>query len=196
MGALLDAGKLSANGAVIAEPGDGGVIVGHRGMCFVQLTTLGRAAHASMPENGVNAVEAMVDVLQACRTLRLSHTAHPLLGSPTVAVGTTISGGERPNVVPDACAATLDVRTVPDMSRDSVVAGIRAHLERCGIAEERQPDVEVRVWGEPGVTDPAAEIALVTAQAFAREFGYDPESGPGRQRRTAGGSQAVPRFLL
>src|SRR5581483_1107154 len=57
-GALVEGG-LTADAAIVAEPGDGGVVVAHRGMCFLQLTTRGRSTHASMPHRGVNAIELM-----------------------------------------------------------------------------------------------------------------------------------------
>src|SRR5207253_9533659 len=136
-GALIGAGKIVADGVVIAEPSEGGIVLGHRGMCFVRLTTHGRSAHASVPENGVNAVEAMVDALVACRSLELRHTPHPLLGSPSVAIGTTIHGGEKTNVVPDTCRATLDIRHVPGMTREAIVEDLQSHFERSGLVGER-----------------------------------------------------------
>jgi succinyl-diaminopimelate desuccinylase len=173
-GALLEAGKIQGDAALIAEPSEGGVIVAHRGMCFVQLTTHGRSAHASVPANGINAVEAMVDVLTACRTLRLSHTPHFLLGSPSAAIGTTIRGGEKTNVIPDHCQATLDIRHVPGMSQDCVVSDLEQHFRECGLEGHRFPDIEIVLWGGSGETSPEAEIIRLAAQAHEREFGEEP----------------------
>jgi acetylornithine deacetylase/succinyl-diaminopimelate desuccinylase len=170
-GALIDAGKIVADGVVIAEPSEGGIVLGHRGMCFVELTTHGRSAHASVPENGVSAVEAMVDALVACRSLELRHMPHPLLGSPSVAIGTTIHGGEKTNVVPALCRATLDIRHVPGMTRGAIVEDLERHFERSGLVGERRPDVEVVVWGESGVTEPDEEVIRVAVAAHKREFG-------------------------
>jgi succinyl-diaminopimelate desuccinylase len=169
-GALLDAGKVMGDAALIAEPSEAGVILAHRGMCFVQLTTRGRSAHASVPSNGINAVEAMVDVLTACRTLSLSHTPHPLLGSPSVAIGTTIRGGEKTNVIPDQCEATLDIRHVPGMTRDGVLADLDRHFRSCGLEGHRFPHIEIALWGGSGETPPDAEIIRLAAQAHEREF--------------------------
>ena len=48
--------------------------------------------------------------------------AHPVLGGPTIAIGTTIAGGHKVNVVPDLCEATLDVRMVPGMTAAGVLS--------------------------------------------------------------------------
>jgi acetylornithine deacetylase/succinyl-diaminopimelate desuccinylase family protein len=168
-GALVERG-LSGDGVVIAEPGDGGIVLAHRGMCFVRLTTRGESGHASMPAEAVNAVDAMVDVLQACRTVQLRSEPHQLLEPPTIAIGTTISGGEQYNVIPDVCQATLDIRTVPGMTEESVLEDLRSHFARAGL----EPEVETIVWGQPGETSPESEIVKVAAQAFEREFGHAP----------------------
>jgi acetylornithine deacetylase/succinyl-diaminopimelate desuccinylase-like protein len=174
-GALLASGKIAADAVVIAEPSDQAVVVAHRGMCFVEITTKGRATHASLPSEGVNAVELMVDVLTACRSLELRHRRHPLLGSPTVASGTTISGGETINVIPETCRATLDVRKVPGMTNEGVLREITEHLERFGF---RTPDhfvLDLLRSGEPGETEPSADIVQTAVRAFEREFGRKPD---------------------
>jgi acetylornithine deacetylase/succinyl-diaminopimelate desuccinylase family protein len=173
-GAVLATGKIHADAAVVVEPSEGGVSVAHRGMCFIQLTTHGKSAHASVPANGVNAVESMVEVLRMCRAIKLRHTSHTILGSPTIAIGTTICGGEKANVIPDRCSATLDVRHVPGMTSDGVLEDLRGHFATCGLPEHQHPDVDVTLWGESAETPPDAEIVRVAADAHRNEFGTLP----------------------
>jgi len=111
-------------------------VVGHRGALQMAVTTHGRAAHASTPMLGVNAVEGMSRVLLAltdgadelCALLN-RQLNDSLVGPATIAVGTTIVGGgvesvSRPggaprvirggvNSIPDWCESTLDVRFPP-----------------------------------------------------------------------------------
>jgi len=118
-GAADIADKIGPVGAmIIAEPTSGRVAIGHKGVLWLRLVTNGKAAHGSMPQNGVNAVELMVDAIGALRTLAFEVTPHPLLGSPTKNVG-TILGGSATNIVPDRCECTLDVRLVPGLSADA-----------------------------------------------------------------------------
>jgi succinyl-diaminopimelate desuccinylase len=172
VGALIDGGKIAGDGVIVAEPGDGGICLAHRGMCFVEITVRGRSTHASMPQNGINAVERMTDVLHALRDTALSYDAHPLLGGPTFSLGTTIQGGTKINVVPDLCRATVDVRKVPGMTDDTVLQDFRVHLEKAGL-----DDVEFRIVssGEAAETAPDAEIVRVARAAYEREFGHEPE---------------------
>jgi succinyl-diaminopimelate desuccinylase len=171
VGALIDRGRIHGDGVIVAEPSDGGICLAHRGMCFVELTTRGRSTHASMPQNGINAVERMSDVLQTLRDVPFTHDAHPLLGGPTFALGTTIRGGSKINVIPDMCSATVDVRKVPGMTDDTVLADLRAHLETAG-----KSDVKLMIIssGEAAETTADAEIVRVASAAYRREFGSEP----------------------
>jgi acetylornithine deacetylase/succinyl-diaminopimelate desuccinylase family protein len=173
-GVLAHQGLVKGDGAVVVEPGDGGIITAHRGLCFVELTTHGRSAHASQPHEGVNAVQIMVDVLTSMRSLKLSHTPHAIFGGPSVVPGTTIHGGQKVNVIPDTCGAMMDIRTVPGMSRETVAREIADHAAACGI-DPAALSVQVANWGEPGETADDARIVGVCADAFRQEFGHTPE---------------------
>lgn len=173
-GVLARQGLVTGDGAVVVEPGDGGIVTAHRGLCFVELTAHGRSTHATTPEQGVNAVQVMVDVLVAMRSLRLTHQPHAAFGGPSVVPGTMIHGGQKANVIPDTCTANMDIRTVPGMSRDAVQREIAEHAVACGIPADAL-SVRVANWGEPGETDRDARIVGVCADAFEEEFGHVPE---------------------
>jgi succinyl-diaminopimelate desuccinylase len=170
-GALVEAGKVEADGVVIGEPSDGSVVVAHRGACFMRLRTHGRAGHASMPDNAANAVELMLDALTAIRRLELVHVRHPYLHGPTTAVGTTISGGRKVNIVPDYCEATLDIRMVPGMTPESILDQLQDALARQGLRAPEQYELDIVMSGEVGITDPDSELVAIAAEALELELG-------------------------
>ena len=65
--------------AVICEPSHRTVVVGQRGRAELVVQVQGSPAHSSRPDLGVNAVEAMADVLRAARTIELP--SHPQVGA-------------------------------------------------------------------------------------------------------------------
>ncbi len=89
------------------------------GRAVVKITSIGRQAHGSTPERGVNAVYRMARLVTRIETLQLVHDVHPQLGAPTLNLG-EIHGGAAPNIVPGECVAYLDIRTVPGMTRQQV----------------------------------------------------------------------------
>jgi acetylornithine deacetylase/succinyl-diaminopimelate desuccinylase-like protein len=77
-------------------------------------------------------------------------------------------------LLPHEAIAKVDVRLVPRMDPDDVVAAIRRHLDSNGF-----PEVEVRAmasypWSKSSINDPI-NVALVGAY---REFGCEPEVWP------------------
>lgn len=127
--AWVDAGGLQGVGAiVIGEPSNLEVYIAEKGACWVEITTFGKTAHGAMPDLGINAVMHMTAALQALTHLSLPFQPHPLLDKPTMSVG-TIVGGQKTNVVPDRCRATIDMRTLPGMRHEDVVGKIRQTLD-------------------------------------------------------------------
>ena len=126
--ALTREGALGRVGAVlVAEPTTNQPCVAHKGVVWLDAVTEGRTAHGSMPELGHNAVLAMARALANVDSGALRSTTHPLLGEATLNVG-TMSGGININSVPDRATAGLDVRTVPGLGADDVVAQLAALL--------------------------------------------------------------------
>jgi glutamate carboxypeptidase len=86
---------------------DGALKVGRRGSTRVRLAVTGRAAHAGLdPEDGVSAVDELVDQLMRVREI----TADPGLPGPVLCNVGTISGGARANVVPAHAEAEIGLR--------------------------------------------------------------------------------------
>jgi succinyl-diaminopimelate desuccinylase len=166
--AWVQAGGLQGVGAiVIGEPTDLDVYIAEKGACWLEVTTFGKTAHGAMPELGVNAVMHMAAALHAVTRLSLPFPPHPLLDKPTMSVG-TIVGGNKTNVVPDRCTATIDTRTLPGMRHEDVVQEIRRTLD--GL-REAIPNFayELRVIADraPVASDPRAPIVETALSVLA-----------------------------
>jgi succinyl-diaminopimelate desuccinylase len=112
--------------AIVGEATRLKVVTAHKGSLWLQLKTQGRSAHGSSPELGHNAVHAMakvVDLLETEYAAALLRRRHPLLGCPTVSVG-SIRGGTQANIVPDSCVISVDRRTLPG----ETVAGVEREV--------------------------------------------------------------------
>jgi putative selenium metabolism hydrolase len=111
--------------AVICEATGRRVAIGQRGRAELIVEVTGRPTHSSRPELGVNAVEAMADVLAAARAIELPE--HPALGR-AILVPTDIASRPFPalSVVPDLCTVTFDRRTLPGETEADVVEPLRA----------------------------------------------------------------------
>lgn len=119
---------------VVAEPTSLDVVTAHKGVIRWQCHTTGRAAHGSCPARGNNAIYSMGRVITAfqqyAETLQEA-APHPLLGSPSINLG-TIKGGTCVNVVPDRCTIELDRRLLPheapQAARAAAIGWLTEHL--------------------------------------------------------------------
>ena len=110
---LADRKLLGRAGAiVVAEPTANYPYVGHKGLAWFEVETRGVTAHGSMPEVGDNAIVKMAKVIGDLEHFHFPVESHPVMGKPTLNVG-TIRGGLNTNSVPDEARITLDTRTVP-----------------------------------------------------------------------------------
>jgi succinyl-diaminopimelate desuccinylase len=151
---LVETGALGHAGAVlVAEPTGGVPHLGHKGVLWVRATAEGVAAHGSSPQLGRNAIVPLARAVGAIADVSLDAVPHPLLGAPTLSIG-TIGGGTIVNVVPDRAEAGIDIRTVPGMSAAAV-------LER--LATAAGPEVALDPWVDlaPVVTDAGAPFAAL-----------------------------------
>lgn len=121
--------------AIVGEPTRLQVVTAHKGDLWLQFETRGKSAHGSRPDLGSNAVHAMARVVEFLETTyarSLRRRRHPLLGSPTVSVG-SIRGGTQPNIVPAQCLISVDRRTIPGETEKKVRAEIKSLLREEGL---------------------------------------------------------------
>ncbi|MGV3772970.1 MAG: M20 family metallopeptidase [Verrucomicrobiales bacterium] len=121
--------------AIVGEPTELKAITAHKGDLWLQIETSGKAAHGAKPHLGVNAVHEMAQVVVLLETVyaeELGKRSHPVLGSPTVNVG-SIQGGTQPNIVPAHCVISIDRRTIPGETERSVTQEISRLLKEHGL---------------------------------------------------------------
>jgi succinyl-diaminopimelate desuccinylase len=166
---LVESGAIDkVSGVVIGEPSDLSVYIAEKGAFWVEVSTRGKTAHGAMPDLGVNAILQMNRVLTRLKRLRFEYRKHPLLGKPTLNIG-TIGGGVKTNVVPDGCKITVDIRTVPGQSHRAILKQVTDILKEI---QSSHPDFqgEVKMLSdrpplETPPQDPLVKAALQASRA-------------------------------
>ena len=124
-------GGLVADLAVVCEPTGLTVMPAHKGFVWVTASFRGRAAHGSLPSEGVDAIRhaaLFIAALDRYTEALSSRVPHPLLGYGSVHIG-TIAGGTAPSVYPDQCEVQVECRTMPGTSADTVRADLESVLD-------------------------------------------------------------------
>lgn len=120
---------------VVGEQTFNRVATAHKGVMRATVTTRGHSVHATNPDRGVNAINAMAHVLLALEAYHeaLSERVHPLVGVPTCNVG-VIQGGSTANAVADQCVIRLDRRMIPGENPEDVQRELEAVIQSATIA--------------------------------------------------------------
>lgn len=167
---LVENGIVKPEVAIVGEPTSLRVVRAQRGVCWFRVTTIGRAGHGSAPERAINAVRHMAEIISHLEET-LPDIVHPVVGGPSIGVG-TIHGGHAVNIVPASCVAEIDRRSVPPETRDSVIASVEAAVE---LARQRFPEIDARVelprYGDPFDVDESSEIVQQTLAAVEESTG-------------------------
>lgn len=173
-GHLVGKGIVAPNAVIVGEPTSLRLVTAQRGACWITLTTRGVAAHGSAPERGVNAILHMAEIVRHLSET-LPDVSHPILGAPSVNVG-TIAGGSKVNMVAASCTVEIDRRTVPGEDPEDVVAGIRRAVE---VARRRFPEIDARAeiafYGRPFEIGQDARIVREVREALTEANGYPAE---------------------
>lgn len=181
LGSITEAQRLSGEGlgVIIGEPTDLELHLAHKGVLRLEITTRGKAAHASIPHEGVNAISGAARILESLDALgfHLSRRHHPLVGHSSLVV-TTIQGGTAPNVVPDHCQIVIDRRLIPGEDLDGAQQEIEAMLQGLELSDPA-PRVEsnMRTAVPPSQTAQDDPFVLAIHGAGLRALGRELKIG-------------------
>lgn len=110
------------DGAVVCEGSNMVVQLGNKGLEWIEVIIEGKKTHAGASEKGINAIQMaarFVDYIYDKYTPVLKSRRHPILGDPTINIG-TINGGDQPSTVAGECRIKLDRRCVPGETIEQV----------------------------------------------------------------------------
>ena len=164
------------------------VCLGHRGVYWFEVATIGRIAHGSMPFLGVSAISKMADFLSVIeRELKpaLSHRITAMPVEPLEARQASINinsiaggqpgGGMQTPCVADRCEAIFDRRFLIEEPLDQVRSEIRAILRRLA---QHDPDFQYEIRDlmtvPPIQTDPACALVNAMSGAVRDVLGTEP----------------------
>lgn len=133
---LIEEEGIRPDWVILGEPSNLHISRGHRGRIELCVTVKGRAAHASMPQYGDNAVYSAARLIFALDLLAASLPEDPFLGKGTLAVTQIYNTGGSRNVIPDSCTLIIDRRLTLGETETKALAEIQGIVIREGVRAE------------------------------------------------------------
>ena len=110
------------DGGIAGEPTSLRIVTASKGCVRWHIDVLGRAAHSSAPERGVDAIVGAMDLLahfHAELLPRVTSRRHPLAGAAALTC-TMVQGGQGVNTIAERCRLSFDRRVLPGESSRAV----------------------------------------------------------------------------
>ena len=139
MRVLVEEEGIQPDYVVLGEPSNLQVKVGHRGRVEMQVRVRGKAAHASSPDLGSNAIHNAARLIFGLELLAPRLASDPFLGQGTLAVTQIESVAASRNAVPDCCTFCVDRRLTLGESERKALAEVQNIVK----TEEVDADVEM-----------------------------------------------------
>ncbi|KRM96774.1 succinyl-diaminopimelate desuccinylase [Liquorilactobacillus aquaticus DSM 21051] len=113
---------------IVGEPTSGQIIYAHSGSLNYQIKCYGRSAHSSRPAQGVNAINGLVQYINAEETLFDDAPSDPFLGRVQHSV-TVIKGGQQVNSIPSYAELYGNIRPTKKYNNDQVIERIQNKIK-------------------------------------------------------------------
>jgi acetylornithine deacetylase len=155
---------------IVGEPTSMQVIDANKRIDAYRTRVIGREAHSSMPDLGVNAIAAaaaMIGELERLGAEIATRQNDPRFEPPcsTITVG-TIKGGTAPNIVPKHCEFHWQVRSLPSAPPAEVPRDLEAFVKTALLPRMRQLNQETAIHTEMQGSVPAF-VATPGSEAVA-----------------------------
>lgn len=134
---LREQGIVKPDILLLGAPTDNSLITTERGVLWVEVTTIGRPAHAGQPEDGDNAILRMIRIINRLDSEMSSRLSQRIDGDlrSTINIG-KLQGGKNTNVVPSQCVAQIDRRILPSETVDQALTEIVSLIDLAGEPDE------------------------------------------------------------
>ncbi|RMD97946.1 MAG: ArgE/DapE family deacylase [Calditrichaeota bacterium] len=164
--------------AIVTEPTQLQICLAHKGFVWLEVETLGRAAHGSRYDEGIDANMRMglflAELSKLEKKLRMRR-GHPLVGPPSLHAA-MIQGGTGLSTYAEKCTLFIERRTIPGESEAKVVAEVQKILDHLS---EKDPTFKATLKTlcvrEPFEVSPDAQVVQVLGQVVENVLGAAPK---------------------
>jgi acetylornithine deacetylase len=163
-----------ADAAIVTEPTDLAIAVGHKGFAWVDIVVEGRAAHGSRPADGEDAILRLGRVLVRLEALDRALQArppHPLVGTGSLHAS-IIEGGRELSSYPDRATLQMERRTLPSEKETIALLEVQQILDALANEDPTFRGTAKAVFSRPGYEIAADhDLPDVLAAALAQAGG-------------------------
>jgi acetylornithine deacetylase len=165
------------DGAIVTEATDLNICLAHRGFIWLEVETIGQAAHGSRFDLGVDANMRMGRFLAELDKLEQELRAregHPLVGPPSLHAA-LLNGGTELSAYAARCTLQIERRTIPGETEAQVVSEIQTIIDwLTSVDPTFKATVKAFFVRQPFEVSPNAAIVQAVNRAASQVLGQPP----------------------
>lgn len=169
---LVGSGLLNVAQPNPTEFGRHSFFAAHKGSVDYRVISRGKAAHSSMPEAGINALDNLIKFYNEQNEYfkTLSKYEDNILGGFKPVV-TVLKAGDQPNTIPDYAFLNVKLRTIPEYSNADIEKDVQALVDKMNAADPRMKlELVVDASSLPVKTELDAKLVKVGREAYEDVF--------------------------
>ena len=163
--------------AIVTEPTELDLCIAHKGFVWLEVETLGRAAHGSRYFEGIDANMRMgrfLGRLDRFEEELRSRPPHPRVGPPSLHAP-TLRGGTELSTYAASCVLGIERRTIPGETEAGVLGEIAALVREAGTADPSfRAGLRCLLARNAFEVSPEAAIVRIVQETTARRRGQAP----------------------
>lgn len=147
----------------------------HKGSVTYKVISHGKAAHSSMPEVGINALDNLITYYNKQNDYfkDLVKTEDDVLGTTKPSV-TILNAGKQENTIPDYAEMTVKIRTIPEYNNDKIVAELQDMIDKLNAADPRMKlELQVLSSNWPVKTDIDSDFIKLVKESYKDILGVN-----------------------
>lgn len=145
---------------LIAEPTGYRIVYANKGEVDFEVTSVGKEAHSSRPNFGINAIQNLMDVLEKTKTVieqKAEENQSASLGKTTYTVD-IFQGGIQVNAIPGIAKAEINTRIVPNYNNEQVIADFNQVVADFNRVHDGEIKVDIKMNISPVNADPKSKL--------------------------------------
>ncbi|EGP4837959.1 ArgE/DapE family deacylase [Enterococcus faecium] len=155
---------------IIGEPTNYILMYTHMGSINYTVTSHGKEAHSSMPDQGYNAINHLNEFITKANA-EMNHLAetieNPVLGK-TIHNVTLISGGNQVNSIPSHAQLQGNIRSIPEYPNDKIIALLQSIVNELNQETDYHLELMIDYNKIPVKADPDSPLIHCIQQQFSQ----------------------------
>lgn len=167
---LINSGLIKNSKSNPSSYGRHALYCAHKGSIDYKVISRGKAAHSSMPEAGINALDNLITFYNKQKEYFASLSDDDDILGKTVPAVTIMKAGDQENTIPDYAEMNVKIRTIPEYNNDKLVEDLKNIINELNQSPRMSLEFEEKSSNWPVKTDIDSNLIKIAQQSYQEAF--------------------------